>query len=76
MINTTIGIYPNDYVINGVRDEDLEAHIEYNKTMRPARALIVNGKTEYNGSFTDEQMKALEDKYRDVKATKFSTQYH
>ena len=46
----TIGIYQNkSYKTNIVAPEDLERHIEYNKTMRPGRLLYVDGKRVYNG---------------------------
>ncbi len=49
-INTTIGLYPNgEYKINGVGDNNLESHIEYNKVYRPGRALFLNGKCIYKG---------------------------
>lgn len=50
MIHTTIGIYPNgSYKVNGVTDENLKDHVEYNKVNRFGRALIVNGEIVYKG---------------------------
>lgn len=55
-IHTTIGLYPdNSFKMNGVRPEDLESHIQYNKEFRPGRALFVDGKCVYKGiSITSE----------------------
>jgi len=40
----TIGVYANgDHVVNIVRPEHLQDHIEYNKVMRFGRALFVDG---------------------------------
>jgi len=42
--HVTIGVYANgDHVVNIVRPEHLEGHIEYNKVMRFGRALFVDG---------------------------------
>ena len=46
----TIGVYSNgQWKYNVVRDEDLQEHIEYNKTWRPGRLLYVDGKRVWNG---------------------------
>lgn len=53
----TIGIYPSkNYKTNIIAPEDLEAHIEYNKTMRPGRLLYVDGKRVYNGQVKEERL--------------------
>lgn len=53
-IHTTIGIYPNgEYRSNGVLDEHLSDHIEYNKTYRAGRALIVDGVVVYTGNVSE-----------------------
>lgn len=53
-IHTTIGIYPNgEYKTNGVLPEHLESHIEYNKTYRFGRALVVDNEVVYKGSVSD-----------------------
>lgn len=50
MNHLTLGIYSNgQYKFNVVRDEDLESHIEYNKTWRWGRLLYVDGKRVWNG---------------------------
>jgi hypothetical protein len=50
IIHTTIGLYANgETKYNGVADEDLQYHIEYNKKWRFGRALIVDGKCVYEG---------------------------
>lgn len=49
-IHTTIGLYANgDTKYNGVANEDLAAHIAYNKQARWGRALIVDGECVYDG---------------------------
>lgn len=54
MNHVTIGVNSNDsYVINIVRPEHLEGHIEYNKVMRFGRALFVNGECVYEGYLSD-----------------------
>lgn len=61
MIHTTIGLYNSgNFKMNGVLPEHLDAHIEYNKTMRFGRALFVDGKCVYNGYLTDDVVKAFE----------------
>lgn len=71
-IHTTVGVYPNSEVgnfksvkINGVKEEHLEQHIQYNKTMRFGRALFVDGKCVYKGSLTNEQMCQWEQELKD-----------
>jgi len=55
MIHTTIGLYANgSKKYNGVAGEDLQAHIEYNKTARFGRALIVDGECVYEGIVSKE----------------------
>lgn len=45
-----MGLYANgDVKHNGVAEEGLEAHIEYNRLMRFGRALFVDGKCVYKG---------------------------
>lgn len=56
-IHHTRGVYANgEYKDNGVRAEDLDAHIEYNKVFRFGRALLVDGVVVHNGYLTDEQL--------------------
>ena len=50
-IHTVIGVYANGcYVINGVPSKNLKDNIAYNKSARPGRAIIVDGKCMYKGS--------------------------
>lgn len=43
MNHLTLGIYPNkSYKWNVVKDDDLDAHIEYNLTFRPGRIFYVD----------------------------------
>ena len=57
-IHHTRGVYSNgDYKDNAVRAEDLQKHIEYNKTMRFGRALLVDGVVVYNGYVSEEVLR-------------------
>lgn len=56
----SIRIYNNgSYVVNNVRSEDLEPHIEYNKTVRFGCALVVDGKIENEGYLNEERIKDI-----------------
>ncbi len=56
----TRGVYPDgSYKDNGVLPELLEKHIEYNKTMRPGRALFVDGVCIYKGFVTEDTLTAM-----------------
>jgi hypothetical protein len=51
----TLGVYlSGDYTHNVVREEDLEEHIQFNKTFRPGRLLYVDGQRIYNGVLKEE----------------------
>ncbi len=51
----TLGVYlSGDYTYNVVREEDLEEHIQFNKTFRPGRLLYVDGQRVYNGVLKEE----------------------
>lgn len=53
----TLGVYTNgQYKYNVVRDEDLEHHIEYNKTWRWGRLLYVDGERVYDGCHKKESL--------------------
>ena len=53
----TLGIYNNkQYKFNVVSDEDLESHIEYNKTFRPGRIFYVDGKRVNDGMLKPEYL--------------------
>lgn len=63
-IHTTVGVYPNmPCQMNGVKDCDLLDHVQYNKAMRPDRALLVDGKVVHAGCFSDEEILMLEEKF-------------
>ena len=65
----TLGIYGNgDYKYNVVLDEDLESHIEYNKTFRFGRLLYVDGERVYDGCYKPEYL----DKYDKIAAEFYS----
>ena len=60
-IHTTIGLYNNmTYKINGVLNEDLDIHINYNKQFRFGRALFVDGKCVHEGTLSKEKLKEFE----------------
>ena len=62
MNHLTIGVYTNkQYVINVVREEDLEHHIEYNKTWRFGRLLYVDGKRVYDGCMKPEYLQPYDE---------------
>ena len=68
MNHVTIGVYKNgQYKVNIVREEHLENHIEYNKTMRFGRALFVDGKCVYKGYLTDEEVSIWTEKIATMK---------
>jgi hypothetical protein len=51
----SVGIYASgNFVINIVHPDDLAYHIEYNKSRRPGRALIVDGESLNNGYLKDD----------------------
>ena len=53
----TLGVYTNgQYKYNVVRDEDLDHHIEYNKTWRFGRLLYVDSKRVYDGFVNSESL--------------------
>ena len=75
-IHTTIGVYLNGYYkINGVREDLLEEHIEYNKVARFGRALLVDSKVVHLGYYKEEDRKTLEDKFKDIKIDKDTQPY-
>jgi len=69
-IHTTVGVYLNKtYKVNGVREEFLKEHIEFNKTHRFGRALLVDGKVEYLGYFNESDRETLEREFGHIKQT-------
>ena len=76
MIHTTIGVYQDgSYKMNGVDPKDLEEHIEYNKSWRPGRLLLVDGKCVHQGYFKDEKVQEIEEKFQHMKADKITLPY-
>lgn len=64
-IHSTIGVYVGiqdrrHWKLNGVKEENLEAHIEYNKKWRPGRGFFVDGKCVNKGYLSDEDVERLE----------------
>jgi len=77
MIHTTIGVYlSGEYKVNGVKSENIESHINYNKTTRFSRALLVDGKVVYRGSYQESDIPLLEEKFKDIKVEEDTTPYH
>jgi hypothetical protein len=78
MIHTTIGIYlDGSYKVNGVQDQDLNSHIEYNKTFRFGRALIVDGKIVHLGYFKLEALQKIiqENNFTDLQMNSCTVPY-
>ena len=64
----TVGVYNNNqYKTNVVRHEDLESHIEYNKTWRFGRALFVDGECVNKGYLSDERIAEWTEKISKMK---------
>lgn len=75
-IHHTAGVYSNDsFKTNGVSEEFLAGHTEYNLTMRPGRGFFVDGKCVHKGYLTDEQVAKFEEKFKDSKATRDTQPY-
>lgn len=63
------GLYPSgDYRRNVVCPEHRESHIEYNKQMRPGRALILDGEVIYRGSVSPGVIEAFLSKIPEIDA--------
>lgn len=76
VVYTTIGVYPNgEYVVNGVSEEDLKEHIEFNKMMRPGRGLMINGVFIWNGNIDETDIFKYTTKLSEIYMTKISTLY-
>ena len=78
-IFTTIGIYPNgQFKINGVLEENLQSHIEYNKKWRFGRALIVDGKIVYSGMMNKDKVLEIINKnnLNEIKVSKDTAPYN
>lgn len=75
-IYTTVGVYLNgDYKTNGVTPENIESHIEYNKTWRFGRALLVDGKVVHTGYYNESDIPMLEEKFGKIKIEKDTQPY-
>lgn len=78
-IFTTIGIYPNgQFKVNGVLEENLQSHIEYNKKWRFGRALIVDGQIAYSGMIKEEVIHEIieKNKLNEIKVLKDTAPYN
>lgn len=68
MNHITVGVYLSDnFKWNCVKEEDLQDHINFNKTFRFGRALFVDGKCVYKGYLNEEKVKEWEDKISKMK---------
>ena len=75
-IHTTIGLYHNgQYVVNGVLDDHLAGHIEYNKVFRFGRALFVGGKCVYFGYLSEVDCNEYIKKHKHIKMDKVTIPY-
>lgn len=75
-IITTVGVYANwkslggdGYVVNGVAEQELSGHVEYNKTFRPGRALFVDGQCLNQGYLPETDVQEWTNKLKDPKFT-------
>lgn len=67
-MHTSVGVYQNgQYKVNIVRDEDLENHIEYNRTFRFGRGLFIDGKCVLKGYLSGEQVRNWEKRISEMK---------
>lgn len=72
MIHYTRGVYPNgQFKNNGVESKNIASHIWYNMSLRPGRALFVDGICLYEGinvskELLDKHEKELEGKLATV----------
>lgn len=48
-----------DYIVNNVRPEHLEQHIEYNKTFRFGCALVVEGEIKNTGYLDEDRINKI-----------------
>lgn len=65
-------LYPSGrYVDNGVREENLATHLEYNRVNRPGCALLVDGKVVYKGLIRLDVITAME-----MRLKNFPMTYH
>lgn len=84
-IYTTVGVYNGDInehtqlKVNGVTQEWIEHHIDYNKTYRFGRALFVDGQCVYTGYLSETAAYQWEHKITHdlkLKRTKDTSPYH
>lgn len=77
--HASVGVYSNgEYIVNIVRDEHLQSHIEYNTTFRFGRGLFIDGKCVYRGYLSEEKAKEWEEKIAEmnIDITKASDMYY
>ncbi len=61
MIHHTRGVYADgSFKDNGVKSENLQDHIAYNKQFRPGRALFVDGKCVHHGYLDAKECEKIE----------------
>lgn len=65
-IHTTVGVYPDgSYKVNGVLEDHLGLHIQYNTRYRGGRALFLNGIAIYRGSLDIDTLNNFEQRIKD-----------
>lgn len=76
MNHITIGVYSDDsYKVNIVKEEDLNSHIEYNKTFRFGRALFVDGLCVNKGYLSKEKVNEWTDRIKTMNIDKSKPSY-
>lgn len=75
-IYTTVGVYPNgDYKTNGVSEEYLESHIQYNLDFRPGRAFFVEAKCLNKGYLSEEEVLIWVEKIKNIEIKEITAPY-
>lgn len=75
-IYTTVGVYGNgDYKTNGVSEEHIESHIQYNLDFRPGRAFFVEGKCLNKGYLNDEEVLFWAEKVKNIEIKEITAPY-
>ena len=79
MNHISVGVYANgNHVVNIVKDENINEHIEYNKLFRFGRALFVDGECLNTGYLNSEEVKKWKDKIKamNIDSSIASEKYH
>lgn len=79
MIHTTVGVYNNltvPFKSNGVKSENLAAHIRYNLACRPGRAFFVDGICLNAGYLSEKKLLLIQCRVDKIKHTTDTAPYH